>query len=435
MKLDLRGVWAIVPEALDALCAADVAAAAPEVQAQQRVRTVAVIPIRGVIQHRPDIFMSIFGGTSSVTYDDGLAATVALDVGTTTFNRFRLGAVGSTTTTLMGCRFAAFWDRALTASEVSALNAWMAREKAKIVAPAGWTPMQLGPRAMWHRDSGLTIVLGPVTAAGTTPPTVTVSGVSASNTARYRVEITTGGTLGVALFRWSSDGGATWTGTDVATAASVSLGGAGVLVAFGVGTYDVDNVYTWAPVVSQWDDQSGNGFNLAQATAAQRPAITASGVELGVSSEIDNSALASVASGDDIPVTMAIVAEWGSAGQLFSMYGATNVYHRIGTSATGVAVRRESPGISPNFTASTSYGKHGVCLTFYGTTARLSVDSVDAVASLNTDPCAFAEVRIGWAGASSPGYIVRCAAFIPRALEAWELTLLNDWMATEKLSL
>jgi len=88
MKLDLRGVWAIVPEALDALCAADVAAAAPEVPAQQRVRTVAVIPIRGVIQHRPDIFMSIFGGTSSVSIaravqaaaSDDSVDTIVLDV-------------------------------------------------------------------------------------------------------------------------------------------------------------------------------------------------------------------------------------------------------------------------------------------------------------------------------------------------------------------
>lgn len=85
--------------------------------------------------------------------------------------------------------------------------------------------------------------LSAVTAAGTTPPTVTVSG-TPTDYYDVRVEITTGGARGTAVFKYSLDGGLTYT-TGVTTAATNVLTGTGITVAFATGTYATDNVYTF----------------------------------------------------------------------------------------------------------------------------------------------------------------------------------------------
>lgn len=99
---------------------------------------------------------------------------------------------------------------------------------------------------------GLTyFVFGTVSATGTTPPTVTVSG-NPNDSYTLLIEILVGGTLGVATFQWSINSGATWiSGT---TAASVTLGNTGITASFAAGTYNADNAYqavaTPLPLVS-----------------------------------------------------------------------------------------------------------------------------------------------------------------------------------------
>lgn len=94
-----------------------------------------------------------------------------------------------------------------------------------------------------------------VTSAGTTPPTVTLSGTPNGRTPRILIDIVAGGTLGNATFRFSTDGGQNWSAT-MATAASVPLtdtavdslvgvnGATGITAAFAAGTYNADNTYT-----------------------------------------------------------------------------------------------------------------------------------------------------------------------------------------------
>lgn len=82
-----------------------------------------------------------------------------------------------------------------------------------------------------------------VTSAGTTPPTVTVSGYPAGDY-NIRIEITGGGTLGNAVFRLSVDGGTTWALTSQTTAALWTDDQYGLNVVFASGTYATDNVYT-----------------------------------------------------------------------------------------------------------------------------------------------------------------------------------------------
>lgn len=96
----------------------------------------------------------------------------------------------------------------------------------------------------WSKDGGVTWMIAPLLpATGTAPPAVTVSGCSSAQLpSDLQVQITTAGALGTAAFRWSSDGGVTWTAA-VLTASRVPLVAAGVTLAFPAGPYAVDNVY------------------------------------------------------------------------------------------------------------------------------------------------------------------------------------------------
>jgi hypothetical protein len=94
-----------------------------------------------------------------------------------------------------------------------------------------------------------------VTAAGTSPPTVTLSGTPNGSTSRILIDIVVGGAVATATFRFSTDGGQNWSAT-MATAASVPLtdtaidslvganGATGITAAFGAGTYNADNTFT-----------------------------------------------------------------------------------------------------------------------------------------------------------------------------------------------
>lgn len=95
--------------------------------------------------------------------------------------------------------------------------------------------------------------MGAVTASGTTPPTVTLSG-TPSGAWNLQIDIVAGGALGAATFRFSTDGGVTWSAT-LTTAASIALtdtavdslvgvnGKTGVTAAFASATYNADNLY------------------------------------------------------------------------------------------------------------------------------------------------------------------------------------------------
>ncbi len=112
-----------------------------------------------------------------------------------------------------------------------------------------------------------------MSATGTLPPVVTQSG-TPTRFIDLRVEVTTLGTLGIAVFRWSEDGGANWT-SGVTTAATTVLGTTGITLAWPAGTYATDNVYVGK--VAQWNDSSGRGKNFENALAAngiQLPKIT-----------------------------------------------------------------------------------------------------------------------------------------------------------------
>ena len=61
------------------------------------------------------------------------------------------------------------------------------------------------------------------TATGTAPPVVTITGENSLAIDSVRVEITTGGNRGTAVFKYSFDGGLTWSETGVTTAATYEM--------------------------------------------------------------------------------------------------------------------------------------------------------------------------------------------------------------------
>lgn len=95
-------------------------------------------------------------------------------------------------------------------------------------------------------DALSTSAFSAVTAAGTTPPTVTVSGTPASAAYRIVVKATKAGALETSEIVWSSDGGVTFS-APVVTAATVVLGDTGATIAIAAGAAATDNVWTFQP--------------------------------------------------------------------------------------------------------------------------------------------------------------------------------------------
>ncbi len=147
-----------------------------------------------------------------------------------------------------------------------------------------WSPLQLTP-TIWCettlRDTLTGGAWGSVTAAGTSPPTVSFAG-SPSVCSRLLLRVTLGGARGTALFDASLDGGRSWPWRGIATAASADLKAGDTTlatIAFASGTYYNDNVYYADAACAQLGDASGNGNHLAT-TSSYRPAYVPSSANL-----------------------------------------------------------------------------------------------------------------------------------------------------------
>ena len=73
--------------------------------------------------------------------------------------------------------------------------------------------------------------------AGTTTPQVFLTGAPAASYERITLAITAGGARGTATFQYSTNGGQSYNGTNIATAATVALGATGLTANFATGTY------------------------------------------------------------------------------------------------------------------------------------------------------------------------------------------------------
>ncbi|MFO0559057.1 MAG: hypothetical protein U0269_13665 [Polyangiales bacterium] len=94
---------------------------------------------------------------------------------------------------------------------------------------------------------------GAISSAGTAPPSLTISGSTNLGINHLEIAIASAGALGAATFRYSFDGGATWS-NPAPTAASASLvidndasRPTGLVAHFSAGSYSADNEYTATP--------------------------------------------------------------------------------------------------------------------------------------------------------------------------------------------
>ena len=146
----------------------------------------------------------------------------------------------------------------------------------------GFSPSWSPSSVLWLRgDSGVTVVAGHVTATGTSPPTVTLSGTPtatqiSSATPYVELDCTTGGAVGTSLYTLKLNGATVATG--IASASSgVSIPGSGLTAGWAVGNSTNNDVYTSNVTASGWADQSGLGHNATQATSANQLTYVTSG--------------------------------------------------------------------------------------------------------------------------------------------------------------
>ena len=135
---------------------------------------------------------------------------------------------------------------------------------------------------VWTAASGY--AMGSVSSSGTTPPTVTISGV-ANREIDFRMECTTLGARGTAVLRYSIDGGKTWT-ESVTSAASITVNdkangdeATGLTLAYANATAAVDNV--WTAKMQGFKRKSFSGLDryvrvTARVGGSSTPTVTAS---------------------------------------------------------------------------------------------------------------------------------------------------------------
>lgn len=139
----------------------------------------------------------------------------------------------------------------------------------------GFSPTWIVGLSVWMRgDLGVTSTIGPVTATGTTPPTVTLSGApsqsqTVASTPYVELDCTTLGVLGVSKFTVKVNGAVTATNV-VSAASGVTLTGSGLTAGWAAGASATDDVYTANVVASAWASAAG-ARSFTQATASHRP--------------------------------------------------------------------------------------------------------------------------------------------------------------------
>jgi len=112
--------------------------------------------------------------------------------------------------------------------------------------------------------------VGTVSSSGTTPPTLAVTGIPLESW-DVVVTVETGGALGTMTFKYSTDGGDTYSAelTSTAVTGITEIGATGMIFTFASGTYNADNEYTF----STWDKETNRA---AWATALQSAYTTTS---------------------------------------------------------------------------------------------------------------------------------------------------------------
>lgn len=126
-----------------------------------------------------------------------------------------------------------------------------------IATESSWINGRLRKRYGRHSGRANSLPLGQspplLLATGTNPPALMLNGTPILGSLQIGVTITTGGVVGVAVFKYTIDGGVTYT-TNVTSAAQVPLAGTGMVLQMPTAagnTFSTDNVYAAATPVPE----------------------------------------------------------------------------------------------------------------------------------------------------------------------------------------
>jgi hypothetical protein len=250
-----------------------------------------------------------------------------------------------------------FCARASLAQEVGFQSYNVTSSSGAVGGWQGFNPTWIPSVVLWMRsDLGVTAGINAVSATGTSPPTVTLSGTpstrqSSAATPYVELDCTTGGALGTWAFTVKLNGSTV--STNVLSAASVTLTGTGLTATIATGTASTNDVWRSNITVSSWGDQSGYNRPFSQATASAQPIYAGSSLFF----QLNNSVLApsTIASGylpQSAAERIAVFANNGNSGGAFeSVWGsngnAENVPYTDGKIYDGfAATTRPCNGVS-----------------------------------------------------------------------------------------
>lgn len=146
---------------------------------------------------------------------------------------------------------------------------------------ASATLSALTPAQLRVQVANAAITLGSTMRLTGTSPAVTLTGTllfGAGLAPGIKVEITTGGAVGVGVFRVSYNSGSTWAYSGVTIASTYALDGAasGVTLNFAAGTYVLNDTYEGT--VGTIRSTEGSSYTFSQATASAQPVLRDSAV-------------------------------------------------------------------------------------------------------------------------------------------------------------
>lgn len=207
-----------------------------------------------------------------------------------------------------------------------------------MLAVKPWNPYRFpaGVVPAWY-DAAFSTLGGTLNATGASPPVVTISGLLSSPQG-IRVEITTSGTRGTAVFRVSIDNGSTWLASSVLTVATYAIGTTGITLNFPTGSYTDDNVYR---ATVQTIRERLHGRDLVQLTASKQGLFILRGQNGRPTVRLDGS--------DDIygPTAFTLAQPWNLAMVYKCTLGASGVHDIVcdgNTAATGAILNNDSSG-------------------------------------------------------------------------------------------
>jgi hypothetical protein len=126
---------------------------------------------------------------------------------------------------------------------------------------------------------------GAVTAGGSSPPTLTPSGVPRSSY-QWLIRVVTAGTLGTMQFQYSIDNGDTWSAV-ITSAASYVVPGTGVTLGFAAGSYLTTHTYAFESTAATYGTSD---FNAAMAALIADPRVVKIGFLVGQPAGVDDAA-------------------------------------------------------------------------------------------------------------------------------------------------